>query len=121
MPAGDWLNPDSTVQKLFSESAFAELTDRAKQLTLSDLMRLNYFSRPGLPPANSDTQLRAITLDDMKSLARAFEVTLKEKGIDEGWKYTGEVFACTSCMCTCAATLPPGKEQQKRNRTGEIF
>ncbi|MGD9852106.1 MAG: hypothetical protein AB7T38_12630 [Nitrospirales bacterium] len=120
MPASDWLKADSTVKKLFPETAYAELTDRAKALTLSDLMRLNYYNRPGLPPANSDPQLKKITLEDMKSVARAFEVTLKEKGIDEGWKYTGEVFACVFCMCTCAATLPPGKERQETNRTGEI-
>ena len=116
-----WLNASSAVVDLFPASAYAELTDNAKALTLGDLMRLSYFNRPGLPPANTDSKLKNISLEDMKSVAKAMEITIKEKGIADGWKYTGEVFACGMCMCTCAATLPPGMDQKKRNRTGEVL
>ncbi len=117
MALGDWKNSNSTVKKLFDDSSgYSELTDRAKTLTLGDLMRLSYYSRPGDLPPNVDPTLRKIDLEDMKSVTRALEVHMKEHGNEEGWKYTGTVFSCGACIpCSCAATLPPGLDHQQNN------
>jgi hypothetical protein len=101
-----WLDPNSPFKDLFSKKAFSELTDKAKTLTLSDLMRLSYYARPGDLPPNQDRVLQTISMEDMMSIAKAMEIHIKEKGIDDGWKYVGSVFACMACV-GCAVTLPP--------------
>lgn len=75
-----WLKPDSALSDLLSDKAKAELTDAAKGLNLSQILRLSYWGRPTDPPPKQDSVLKHITVEDMDSITRAMEIHLKEKG-----------------------------------------
>lgn len=99
------LNTNLTLAQLFGEgsSAFGQLTQAARQLTLGQTWRLNGWARPGDKDVNLDPVLNQLTIEDMKSIANALQDHTRDNGVPgDNWKYVNKTYACGACCACCA-------------------
>jgi hypothetical protein len=103
-PAG--LNDDALLADVMSAKAVSKLTPRAKTLTIGDTWRLQGWGLDGDPAPNEEAVLKQLDLEDMKSVSRALEQHLIDRGNTKGWRYKNPTYACGGCT-TCAVVVPP--------------
>jgi hypothetical protein len=96
-----------TLRDLLLDNAFNKLIGKAKNLTVGQTWRLNGWSIPssGDPAPNDDPVLKNLSMDEVKSIADAFEVHLMNHGNTKGWKYTNPTYACGACCGSCAVGM----------------
>ena len=101
------IDTDLRLERLLDDNAYAKLVGRAKNLTIGDTWKLNGWSIPssGDPTPNDDEVLNKLTMEEMKSVADAFEVHIVNHGNTQGWKYTNPTYACGGCTACCAVSV----------------
>lgn len=109
MPPPDGINDGKTLKSMFDAQCEAKLRGKAKTraLTLADVWRLGGWKRgddtvdPGEHP-----NIKDLDMDEIRSIAEAFECHLGKKGNTNNWKYVGTTYSCC-CCCACAVVVHP--------------
>ena len=106
MPVPDGCDSDKTLRQLLADNAYNILVGNARNLTLGDTWRMAGWALPGQPPIADDPVLGQLSPVEMRSIAQAIEVHLRNKGNGKGWKYISPTYACGPCCASAVVLLP---------------